>query len=181
MHSSSFWSKYSFIPIKSSLNVQHYIRSQPKTRMLRSEFDHNTGKDFQVMSLNAKKVNYFRKVFTVCTVSCKTFDWQTDKSMGAYWQTSTHRLWFLPLCTDAAGRPENWAPGKKKKDFSCSDRLVRLMILTPLVPNLYHFLSSSSALRSSSSSSSSCPLFDLFMIITLKHCSCHLRCHEEIV
>ncbi|XP_058489988.1 bifunctional polynucleotide phosphatase/kinase [Solea solea] len=24
---------------------------------------------------------------------------------------------------DAAGRPENWAPGKKKKDFSCSDRL----------------------------------------------------------
>ncbi len=28
------------------------------------------------------------------------------------------------LCTDAAGRPANWAPGKKKKDFSCSDRLV---------------------------------------------------------
>lgn len=25
-------------------------------------------------------------------------------------------------CGDAAGRPENWAP-KKKKDFSCSDRL----------------------------------------------------------
>uniref|UniRef100_UPI00358E7124 bifunctional polynucleotide phosphatase/kinase isoform X4 n=1 Tax=Myxine glutinosa TaxID=7769 RepID=UPI00358E7124 len=24
---------------------------------------------------------------------------------------------------DAAGRPANWAPGKKKKDFSCSDRL----------------------------------------------------------
>ncbi|KAF4085830.1 hypothetical protein AMELA_G00099570 [Ameiurus melas] len=24
---------------------------------------------------------------------------------------------------DAAGRPVNWAPGKKKKDFSCSDRL----------------------------------------------------------
>ncbi|XP_007445329.2 bifunctional polynucleotide phosphatase/kinase-like [Python bivittatus] len=26
---------------------------------------------------------------------------------------------------DAAGRPANWAPGQKKKDFSCSDRLVR--------------------------------------------------------
>ncbi|XP_057260350.1 bifunctional polynucleotide phosphatase/kinase [Pezoporus wallicus] len=24
---------------------------------------------------------------------------------------------------DAAGRPQNWAPGRKKKDFSCSDRL----------------------------------------------------------
>uniref|UniRef100_A0A7N6FAV2 PNK FHA domain-containing protein n=1 Tax=Anabas testudineus TaxID=64144 RepID=A0A7N6FAV2_ANATE len=29
---------------------------------------------------------------------------------------------------DAAGRPENWAPGKKKKDFSCSDRLLALNI-----------------------------------------------------
>uniref|UniRef100_A0A669E5T7 Polynucleotide kinase 3'-phosphatase n=1 Tax=Oreochromis niloticus TaxID=8128 RepID=A0A669E5T7_ORENI len=28
----------------------------------------------------------------------------------------------------AAGRPENWAPGKKKKDFSCSDRLFALNI-----------------------------------------------------
>ncbi|RXN15850.1 bifunctional polynucleotide phosphatase kinase-like protein [Labeo rohita] len=27
---------------------------------------------------------------------------------------------------DAAGRPANWAPGKKKKDFSCSDRLRKL-------------------------------------------------------
>ncbi|KAM3842398.1 bifunctional polynucleotide phosphatase/kinase-like [Diretmus argenteus] len=27
---------------------------------------------------------------------------------------------------DAAGRPVNWAPGKKKKDFSCSDRLIFL-------------------------------------------------------
>ncbi|KAL2096606.1 hypothetical protein ACEWY4_008754 [Coilia grayii] len=27
---------------------------------------------------------------------------------------------------DAAGRPANWAPGKKKKDFSCSDRLFAL-------------------------------------------------------
>ncbi|XP_031428942.1 bifunctional polynucleotide phosphatase/kinase isoform X2 [Clupea harengus] len=29
---------------------------------------------------------------------------------------------------DAAGRPVNWAPGKKKKDFSCSDRLFALNI-----------------------------------------------------
>lgn len=29
---------------------------------------------------------------------------------------------------DAAGRPENWAPGKKKKDFSCSDRLFALNV-----------------------------------------------------
>lgn len=29
---------------------------------------------------------------------------------------------------DAAGRPDNWAPGKKKKDFSCSDRLFALNI-----------------------------------------------------
>ncbi|KAM4627980.1 bifunctional polynucleotide phosphatase/kinase isoform 2-T2 [Polymixia lowei] len=27
---------------------------------------------------------------------------------------------------DAAGRPVNWAPGQKKKDFSCSDRLFAL-------------------------------------------------------
>ncbi|XP_034023778.1 bifunctional polynucleotide phosphatase/kinase [Thalassophryne amazonica] len=36
---------------------------------------------------------------------------------------------------DAAGRPENWAPGRKKKDFSCSDRLfalnIRLQFQTP--------------------------------------------------
>uniref|UniRef100_A0AAX7T0T6 PNK FHA domain-containing protein n=1 Tax=Astatotilapia calliptera TaxID=8154 RepID=A0AAX7T0T6_ASTCA len=32
---------------------------------------------------------------------------------------------------DAAGRPENWALGKKKKDFSCSDRLVRAMLYDP--------------------------------------------------
>uniref|UniRef100_A0AAY5KKE1 PNK FHA domain-containing protein n=1 Tax=Esox lucius TaxID=8010 RepID=A0AAY5KKE1_ESOLU len=37
------------------------------------------------------------------------------------------------LCsaTDAAGRPVNWAPGKKKKDFSCSDRLFALNIGLP--------------------------------------------------
>ncbi|KAG8140206.1 putative Bifunctional polynucleotide phosphatase-kinase protein [Naja naja] len=29
-------------------------------------------------------------------------------------------------CIDAAGRPANWAPGQKKKDFSCSDRLFAL-------------------------------------------------------
>uniref|UniRef100_A0A667XZ53 Polynucleotide kinase 3'-phosphatase n=1 Tax=Myripristis murdjan TaxID=586833 RepID=A0A667XZ53_9TELE len=29
---------------------------------------------------------------------------------------------------DAAGRPVNWAPGQKKKDFSCSDRLFALNI-----------------------------------------------------
>ncbi|KAJ4935691.1 hypothetical protein JOQ06_017220 [Pogonophryne albipinna] len=29
---------------------------------------------------------------------------------------------------DAAGRPENWAPGRKKKDFSCSDRIFALNI-----------------------------------------------------
>ncbi|KAM3615776.1 uncharacterized protein V6R79_007629 [Siganus canaliculatus] len=32
---------------------------------------------------------------------------------------------------DAAGRPENWAPGRKKKDFSCSDRLFALNIGLP--------------------------------------------------
>ncbi|KAL7977236.1 hypothetical protein Chor_009185, partial [Crotalus horridus] len=30
------------------------------------------------------------------------------------------------LKEDAAGRPANWAPGQKKKDFSCSDRLFAL-------------------------------------------------------
>lgn len=33
---------------------------------------------------------------------------------------------FLIPSTDAAGRLPNWAPGHKKKDFSCSDRLVCL-------------------------------------------------------
>ncbi|XP_018418296.1 PREDICTED: bifunctional polynucleotide phosphatase/kinase [Nanorana parkeri] len=32
---------------------------------------------------------------------------------------------------DAAGRPANWAPGRKKKDFSCSDRLFALNIGIP--------------------------------------------------
>lgn len=36
----------------------------------------------------------------------------------------------LPLCEDAAGRPEKWAPGRKK-DFSCSDRLVSPLQFIP--------------------------------------------------
>uniref|UniRef100_A0AAX7SEU4 PNK FHA domain-containing protein n=1 Tax=Astatotilapia calliptera TaxID=8154 RepID=A0AAX7SEU4_ASTCA len=39
-----------------------------------------------------------------------------------------HTACDLHLCSDAAGRPENWALGKKKKDFSCSDRLFALNI-----------------------------------------------------
>jgi len=31
------------------------------------------------------------------------------------------------LSVDAAGRPKDWAPGKKK-DFSCGDRLVRVCV-----------------------------------------------------
>ncbi|KAM7330909.1 hypothetical protein ACRRTK_010098 [Alexandromys fortis] len=34
----------------------------------------------------------------------------------------------VTLLTDAAGRPANWAPGRKKKDFSCADRLFALNI-----------------------------------------------------
>lgn len=37
----------------------------------------------------------------------------------------------LPLCEDAAGRPEKWAPGRKK-DFSCSDRLVSPLQFIPV-------------------------------------------------
>uniref|UniRef100_A0A8C2BRS3 Polynucleotide kinase 3'-phosphatase n=1 Tax=Cyprinus carpio TaxID=7962 RepID=A0A8C2BRS3_CYPCA len=39
-----------------------------------------------------------------------------------------HSCGFFLLFTDAAGRPANWAPGKKKKDFSCSDRLFAINI-----------------------------------------------------
>uniref|UniRef100_A0A8C3UZ52 Polynucleotide kinase 3'-phosphatase n=1 Tax=Catharus ustulatus TaxID=91951 RepID=A0A8C3UZ52_CATUS len=38
---------------------------------------------------------------------------------------------------DAAGRPPNWAPGRKKKDFSCSDRAVgpqNLLRIPPKIP-----------------------------------------------
>lgn len=39
----------------------------------------------------------------------------------------------VPLCEDAAGRPEKWAPGRKK-DFSCSDRLVSPLQYIPAAP-----------------------------------------------
>lgn len=44
------------------------------------------------------------------------------------------KLLKLPLCEDAAGRPEKWAPGRKK-DFSSSDRLVRLLQFIPTPPS----------------------------------------------
>lgn len=48
----------------------------------------------------------------------------------------------VTLLTDAAGRPPNWAPGRKKKDFSCADRLVSLAVICvphpPLHPPLLH-------------------------------------------
>lgn len=37
----------------------------------------------------------------------------------------------VPCVPDAAGRPANWAPGRKKKDFSCADRLVRPLPAAP--------------------------------------------------
>lgn len=43
------------------------------------------------------------------------------------------KVFKLPLCEDAAGRPEKWAPGKKK-DFSSSDRLVRPLQFIPVCP-----------------------------------------------
>lgn len=178
-----FYAESSFFPIKSSPNAHHnhtiIQRSQPNARMLRSEFDRNTGKDVQVMSLNAKKSHLFQKSFYLLQNELQNIRLPDTQKHGSTLTNKHTQIVILPLCTDAAGRPENWAPGKKKKDFSCSDRLVRLTILTPLVPNLYHFLSHSPALSSSSLSSS--PGRDLFVIITLKYYLCHLRCHQKII
>ncbi|XP_077170380.1 bifunctional polynucleotide phosphatase/kinase [Paroedura picta] len=41
---------------------------------------------------------------------------------------------------DAAGRPPNWAPGQKKKDFSCSDRLFALNAGLPFKTPEEYFL-----------------------------------------
>lgn len=47
-------------------------------------------------------------------------------------------------CGDAAGRPERKAPNKRKKDFSCSDRLFALNIGVPFYTPEQHFQNSKS-------------------------------------
>uniref|UniRef100_A0A8C9T1M6 Polynucleotide kinase 3'-phosphatase n=1 Tax=Scleropages formosus TaxID=113540 RepID=A0A8C9T1M6_SCLFO len=53
----------------------------------------------------------------------------TFRTIVNFWQHSLRSQGTEGVCFgDAAGRPVNWAPGKKKKDFSCSDRLFALNI-----------------------------------------------------
>lgn len=70
------------------------------------------------MSIHILKISLFPPHF----FRMQLMNHSTDES--TFIHTLTHTRLSSHLCPDAAGRPENWAPGKKKKDFSCSDRLV---------------------------------------------------------